>query len=442
MTSFTVTVCNQSSCYRQEFDRDAFTSMFPNSLITATLELCGQVGGATCRMDESSIGENDVPLENPSVTPEVLALLNELSLTRKYSAVDARYKKALDYLGIDLPEPVYYPQYAKILGDLPDFDVNDFKNYAAYFQLARDYRFPELASYLFSQTDPFKYKQQDNIAFTALANELKTHPETSLSRILILLLTKRKIIGAPRPDDRPLAYTVVDTLDPELFTAYLKLVPGAPETYAIVSHIVTQMIRDPENYLRYYAQLMVLGPYLASSSRVALPVDELLDLTGMLQGPIYDLIRAASTGDVKTVNKLFDPTGALKELDLEFGPVAAYTALITRHYALARDIFLLTRNHLEEIYNTEYEDDYHVNYDEITQASEALTQAADPWVGKILDAYLSQPKWMTTEGFQVVLDGLRSFSDIDPDGPDYPGYAVQRLGGSGRTDLIKVFPSP
>lgn len=414
MEQFTVSLPKYNTV--TSFDREDFTTLFPDSLITAALQS----------------GENDVPLENPQVTPDVLQLLKDISSTGKYQPVDPKYKRVLDYLGIDLPEPVYHPQYAQLLQDLPNFDVNDFKDY--YLQIAKDYDFPELAKYLFDHTDPVAHQQEDYDEFINSANTLKSDQEyeqySEVSEIALMLLTKRQVLSVVQrftsilsTDKRQFAQLIVDTLDPQLLEAYLKLVPDAPELYTLTDYILNQMISDPSNYLRYFNMLMVLGPHLALPSDAAK-----LGRAAQIQGPLYDLIQAASTGDQKKVNALL--TGPLQGLVIYFGPIAIYTALIRGNYSIAQDIFQREVQFLQVF----YEDDVKEG-DKFAIAR--LDEDSGRWIGKVEGAYLSEPKWITPEGFRVFLNGIRSISNLNPGKPDYTDYIRRRLTGV-RDDLVKL----
>ena len=72
-------------------------------------------------------------------------------------------KKALDYLGIDLPDVVYNPKYQQILRDYPDIDLDNLEgsNYQRLLTIAEQSQFPELAQYLFSHTNPVAHQDED-----------------------------------------------------------------------------------------------------------------------------------------------------------------------------------------------------------------------------------------------------------------------------------------
>ena len=63
---FTVTLPKYN--YVESYDRAEFTSLFPNSLITLALQS----------------GENDIPLENSLVTPDILQALSYITTRREY----------------------------------------------------------------------------------------------------------------------------------------------------------------------------------------------------------------------------------------------------------------------------------------------------------------------------------------------------------------------
>lgn len=382
MQEFTVSLPTYNTII--PFDRETFATMFPNSLITVTLHMCKG---------------NDVPLENPSVTPYVLQLLKDICITGRYTAVDTEYKKAFDYLNIDLPEPVYYPQYTELLENTPDFNINDFKDYRMYLRIAEGLKFPELAKYLFDHTDPVAHRQEDY-------NEFMHCTEPSMiprdpSKITIMLLTKRQVLQSV-PSHPIFVHSIMINLDPNLFEAYLKLVPGSAETYSLTDQILNRMMTSPLDYLRYYNMLTVLGPYFTTVTPV--------NLVARLQRSLYDLIQAVTVGDQKTVNTfLDDPIPGLID---EYTPVVAYTALIRREYAIAQDAFQREAQYLKENWND---------------------MLYGQWIYRLEDAYLGDPKWITEEGFQVFVNGMNSIAHTSPTPDDYIQYIHRKF--SRRKDL-------
>lgn len=175
MSEFTVYLPRYN--YRIIYNYDDFTQSYPNSLITLALQS----------------GENEIPIENPLVTPEILQLLQDVMTTDQYPYIsNLNVMKILDYLGIDFPKAVYDSRYETLLNTYPNLDWNN--KYFRILQYAIDNNFPELASYLFSMTDPDKHKDDDSalLNFIIFMQSGLASPEKE--EIGVMLLQERKAV--------------------------------------------------------------------------------------------------------------------------------------------------------------------------------------------------------------------------------------------------------
>lgn len=146
MSTFIVSLPNYD--YSQPFNTEAFIRLFPGSLITLALQS----------------GEQVIPLENPAVTPEILQLLLGIITTQDIPYISTPgVKKALDYLGIDLPEFVYNPLYARLRQQHPNFTLSKVDEYyreLMIYSIDRD--LPELAQYILDNTGAELHRDEDN----------------------------------------------------------------------------------------------------------------------------------------------------------------------------------------------------------------------------------------------------------------------------------------
>lgn len=146
--------------HRVRYDYEKFTRMFPESLITAALQS----------------GEEEIPLDNPLVTPGVLEVISQILKTKKYTYIsDPLMKKRLDYLSIDLPEMVYdskYIGFTRVFPDIewtqidsnyPDGDAKYvyFGNYSDILDYATKHEYWTLAMHLFNHTNPKLHLRSD-----------------------------------------------------------------------------------------------------------------------------------------------------------------------------------------------------------------------------------------------------------------------------------------
>ena len=178
MVNFTITLPKHD--FTIPFNHDIFIQLFPNSLITLTLQS----------------RENTIELENELVTPDILETLSYVITNKDYPYIgNPNGKKILDYLGIDFPNLVYESAYAEFKRNNPDIrllvreDLNT--NYYDILNSAIKAKFPLLVTYLFSQTNPAEHDFADFQLFQNILNSRSCSSEQE--SIAEMILKNRRI---------------------------------------------------------------------------------------------------------------------------------------------------------------------------------------------------------------------------------------------------------
>ncbi len=287
--------------YRQEYNYDEFIQLFPNSLITLALQS----------------HELIIPIDNPLVKPEILKLLHTILIETQYPYIDDSsgiIRKSLDYLGIDLPDFVYNPLYAKFLQSHPHinlFNLDDLnKEYTSILVIAREMKFPSIVDYLFSMTKP--HIEQDITAF----NEIlcgRVYSESN-EAIAVLILQKRDISEEVMAHIRAYMISFI-TL------GYVNVVKILKDKYQVippsnsVMMVMNKIYRDPEHTFQYINMINYLLPIKTSD-----------EYKGIL---IYSIIyQYITTGDIKILDSLFEEN---QEVWLSLGEINSYLWIIN-HY--------------------------------------------------------------------------------------------------------------
>lgn len=185
-----VFVVSLEPCASYEFDANQFKETYPESMITATLNLTG---------------ERKIPLSNPIVTREILQILTEYMTTHDFPYIEPCHRKGLDYLGIDFPEFVYSPLY-----DSPDMPVVNSKTlddqYPVLMKCAQFPVFPELITYLIRHSN---HPETDRSLFNNLLNESLPVSRVKEEILIELIGHRGNVIGSDRSDS---ALTVMGIL--------------------------------------------------------------------------------------------------------------------------------------------------------------------------------------------------------------------------------------
>lgn len=226
--------------------------MFPNSLITRTLDLTH---------------ESDIPIENPQVTPAVLELLEYILASEEYPYIsDLSVKKALDYLGIDLPEFVYDPRYESLIMDHPQInvfgrDLDEQVVYNEFLRWATTYNFPPLAKYLIQHTDQ-RMHLLDNAQYVLSELNKPLHSDTA-EDIMLMLLNYINLNpgGIQSMIELATVQGYVQFLQVLLAKVNAKQQLYEPDPNQIVD-IITGLPRDLEHYPAYVAMIEYLGGYI------------------------------------------------------------------------------------------------------------------------------------------------------------------------------------
>lgn len=404
MSTFTVSLPQYGA--KESFDTERFIQLFPNSVIALALQS----------------GENDVPLENSLVTPSILELLQEIVTTGRYRYISdpsRQIRRALDYLNIDLPEPIFDPKYEQFQERLPLFNLNDFTDYAHYLGVAVREKFPELAKYLFAHTEP---RAEDFLSFRSTLKSLQISPDEV--SILLMILRTRDIV--PRINryaetfQEKLWDQIIQAGEPDLFEEYIQAFPESPEKFNLVTKLLNRMRNSPYNYIRNFDLLSKVGPYLATPRQL-----EERESVSMDQGPLYDLIRASATGDSKLVDNLL--TNNINEEDInDLGSVVAYTALIQGHYTLAWRIFEQEVKYIQD------------NYDKTVDDEDEVSGEIRLWVGYIVDMVLAHPEWLTPRGIHTIVDGINALDNINPYPTKFLVNLREELQEKGYPELAKL----
>lgn len=319
MESFTVSIPG----YRITYEYKSFHARFPESMIMAALQS----------------GESEVPLSNPIITPEVLRLLQAILSADKHPYIDITFRKALDYLGIDVPPVVYDPKYKEFLQIHPDLDINK-TEYRHLLEVSRSMNFLGLATYLFETTDPDVHKSTDHQMFSRIL-DMKDFSLIDMD-LGVLLLDSRGLskiykagVGAGFDFKTILKHRLLPVLQ-----AYLRTVtPGNYITY-IVNEIVNQIWfrgfdaeKDPQ----------MLRMAMAS------PLPDKLRNLGKL-------VLSVSQGELQE----YTP-------DERYDTVLIYVALVQGHYDIARMIYdayveMVLRTHQSEMFDEFFDEFYDILY--------------------------------------------------------------------------------
>ena len=248
MTTFTVVLSSHNTSL--SFNQEEFTQKFPDSLITRTLELTH---------------ESIVPISNPIVTLESLELLKNILKTSHYPYIPdimgSSIRKSLDYLGIDVPNVIYYPQYKQLLDEYYGIFTmldNPKDYYKEFYEMARKHNFPQWISYLFDHTNPTEHKEVDYDEFVWMLND-------NYVELLILILRRRDIESYFIPANEAISISIIHTRSPELIKAYVSTNPKIIKNNYVVRRILSGMLYDPLHYKGYLQELEAITPYIPHS---------------------------------------------------------------------------------------------------------------------------------------------------------------------------------
>lgn len=166
--------------FRLEYPYEAFTQLFPNSVITLALQ---------------QSGEKEIPLDNPKVSPDILRYLAKVLDTHTFPPTNSDLRPQLDYLSIDLPEFVYSSAYANLSLTHPEIKFLDSKDLDLNYGLIHDTivgsDLYSLAEYLYAHTNPEDHVQQDLYLYTRLLQ--RDVPSTFTERLAILVYQSRSM---------------------------------------------------------------------------------------------------------------------------------------------------------------------------------------------------------------------------------------------------------
>ena len=362
--SFVISLPNE---YQQQFNTMEFLQMFPGSLPALTLQS----------------GENEVPLENPLVTPNVLQLLQDVITTQSYPYIgDVKIQRALDYLGIDFPEFVYDPRYGDLLKMIPDLDWN--RDYYPILKYAVDQNFLSLAQYLFSMISPEEHLKDDfkivNYILGLPVDELKYIygryiPSTNeREEILLMLLQDRKVPVNPKS-----IYQSVSNHGYVNVLKYLNDVAPSQDYVVYLPYILRWIGSYPENFNRLAETIYYLGdlipmyagqPLMQQSTRV------------------YTIFNDVYTGNLDDLKQQYLGNEYPFIFDLrDLSQALLLTALFTRHY----DVFNYLMEQLETIENIG-------PFKGSQRAREAYVYS----VNAFTDTYFNHPELITRENLKVV----------------------------------------
>ena len=349
------------------FNYDEFTSFFPNSLITLALQS----------------GESDIPLDNPLVTPDILHVLSYIITNKDYPYISIpNAKKSLDYLGIDLPDMVFNPKYEEFRRDNPDLTLDNLSNnYGRELEYARDHKFPELAQYLFSITNPEDTVDSDTKVFDNIITS--DYISESDSKIAVMILLKRNIQLSHMDVEN--IYHIIQNGDLSLFQTYINTLDrrGVPLTrestvYYVIDHIIYNIIVHPEYFSNYIGMINVMG----------ISFNENTKFPGVLR--LYNLFYNIYMGNLEEVKTL---KWVYIRLISRLGPSLLYTALIRGHI----DVY----NYLFNVYLNRV-----IGYP-ITPVE--INAELSIWYNRFLQAYLANPEFITPIGLQAVINTVKSF---------------------------------
>ena len=307
MEMFTISL--PSYDFSLSFDYMRFTQRFPDSFITRALDLTH---------------ETDISLSNSIITPEVLRLLQQILSTGEYPYVPDihhQIRTALDYLIIDLPDIIFYPQYQQLLNEYPEFvsqeELDNPDNYQTLLHIARELQFPELATYLFDHTNPDDYKLDDWLEFQNLILPLPTPVNI---QIAIMILQRRNITSYLEDSNNSPGW-ILDDKSPDLLQAYVKVNPNLINEFDIVDRIINQMMYNPNDYSDYLKMLLSIGSFLDPTT---------------YEGMLYNLFMASYNGDISSLKQLLEKIYLIAPLSLSaYGPLLVFNALIQHHYDIA-----------------------------------------------------------------------------------------------------------
>ena len=241
--------------YSLSFDTTRFLERFPDSLIAVTYE---------------NTHESVIPLDNPSVTSDVLTLLSQIITTGPYPYVPVQYKRSFDYLGIDLPDRVNNPKYQDVIKVFPDIDLDNLegKNYIRVLDLELSMSFPELAQYVFAHTLPTAHSEDDYKIFQDIIQEDIT---PSNEDVTLMLLRNRDIRRSIASGD---IYQIFDNIQgnigrpysPTVVVTFIKMFPQVIDNSEFVEWVLNQIRANPRNYPLYLSMLKQVGDYIPVDS--------------------------------------------------------------------------------------------------------------------------------------------------------------------------------
>lgn len=325
METFTISLPNYD--FALPFNRESFIRMFPDSVITRTLELTK---------------ENDIPLINPLITPRILLPLQLISNTGYipplYESADM-FQRALDYLGIDLPEVVYdinYPIFLRIYPNITTLDWN--REYKSILAMAVQTGTPTLALYLFNHTDAKTHVQDDYDQFIELIQKSEMTPEDA--EIAIMILRKRMIgeylrtgltpsgiipVGLTFPNSTP-KDLILEQGIPDLYIAYLETTNKSvtsDDMYALIEDIP----RHPDSFEGYNYMIDYITLQLSPTSR----------RIRLFQQFFHDIVEGKITSNYKSAL-----TSTPSRIDI-YADIYLYIAVLLKHGNVFQEILNIIR---------------------------------------------------------------------------------------------------
>ena len=354
--------------YTQMYDLEAFMSMFPDSLITRTYEVTH---------------DTTIPIDNPLVTPDILRLLDEIIRTKDYPYVDIpNAKRALDYLGIDLPDVVYNSKYQDFRKRYPYITLDNIDKIHNYYQsltTAREMQFPELAQYLLQHSNPDEHIEANSQVFLDIINTKDVNPSfiDIASMIMNLPSIQNKIREEYQEqvdyrdikDINDIVDTIVDQGYSKMLQAYLNALLD-PSSYLIdnlMLRVIDNIIINPSHFADYIQMLISLSPYLSNPE---------IQLRSRY---LYQAFSDVYSGDVKSATKSLSNLG--RDIDI-IGSSLLYTAVVRNN----PQMFNLIINLYKQIFGHDYfaQNMYRLMYN------------------RFLNTYQSQPQIHTPEFDRLV----------------------------------------
>ena len=176
------------------------------------------------------------------VTPDILKLLDEIIRTQDYTYVGIpNAKRALDYLGIDLPDMVYNPKYQDFRKRYPYITLDNIDKIYNYYQsltTAREMQFPELAQYVLQHSNPDEHIEANWQVLLDILNTKDVNPTfVDIALMIMNLPSIQNKIRKDREEQKELEEAgdvedIDDIVDrivgrgySKLFQAYLNILP-------------------------------------------------------------------------------------------------------------------------------------------------------------------------------------------------------------------------